>query len=312
MTETAELGVAPEAVGERLDKYLADARPDLSRSAIQRLIKDGDVLVNGRSAKASQRVAANDRLTVRVPPPQPLEAVPAPDISVDILYQDADVLVINKPAGLAVHPAHGHTDDTLVNALLAHVPDLAGIGGVQRPGIVHRLDKDTSGLLLVAKNDHAHHALQAQFKGRSVDKVYLALVEGRMATPRGRIDAPIGRDPRDRKKMAVVPDGRPAQTDFRVLETLDDTTLVEAHLLTGRTHQARVHLASIGHPIVGDRVYGRRKARPGVARQLLHAYRLAFDLPATGERVAFAAPLPQDFRQALAALGSGWLTAEPH
>ncbi|MFN8483577.1 MAG: RluA family pseudouridine synthase [Anaerolineae bacterium] len=311
MTESAELSVAPSAVGERLDKYLADARPDLSRSAIQRLIKDGDILVNGHPAKASQRVAAHDRVSVRVPPPQPLDAVPAPQIAVDILYQDADLLVINKPAGLVVHPAHGHSDDTLVNALLAHVPDLAGIGGVQRPGIVHRLDKDTSGLLLVAKNDRAQQALQAQFKGRSVDKVYLALVEGRVALPRGRIDAPIGRDPRERTKMAVVPDGRPAQTEFRVLETLDDTTLVEAHLLTGRTHQARVHLASIGHPIVGDRVYGRRKARAGVTRQLLHAYRLAFDLPATGERVEFTAPVPEDFRQALVALGSAWLTAEP-
>ncbi|MFN8496783.1 MAG: RluA family pseudouridine synthase [Anaerolineae bacterium] len=311
MTESAELSVAPGAVGERLDKYLADARPDLSRSLIQRLIKDGDILVNGRPARASQRVAAGDSVSLRIPPPQPLAAVPAPQIPVDILYQDADLLVINKPAGLVVHPAHGHSDDTLVNALLAHVPDLAGIGGVQRPGIVHRLDKDTSGLLLVAKNDHAHHALQAQFKGRRVDKVYLALVEGRLATPRGRIDAPIGRDGRERKKMAVVPDGRPAQTEFRVLETLADTTLVEAHLLTGRTHQARLHFASIGHPIVGDTVYGRRKARAGVGRQLLHAYRLAFDLPTTGERVEITAPLPDDFRQALAALGSAWLTAEP-
>ncbi len=273
---------------------------------LQKLIKDGDVLVGGQAAKPSYRVAAGYTLVVRVPPPAPLAAPPAPHIPLDIVYQDADLLVLNKPAGLVVHPAHGHTDDTLVNALLAHVPDLAGIGGVLRPGIVHRLDKDTSGLLLVAKHDQAQQALQDQFRTRAVDKVYLALVEGHLVPPRGRIDAPIGRDPRERQRMAVVPSGRPAQTEYRVLETLAETTLVEAHLLTGRTHQIRVHLASLGYPIVGDRVYGHRKQRLALDRQFLHAWRLAFNLPSTGERVHFTAPLPADLQRLLTELGSRW------
>ncbi len=310
MADSQRLTVPSDAVGLRLDKFLADALPALSRATLQRLIRDGDVRVEGRAARPSQRVAGGETVEVNVPPPVPLDVAPAPDIPLDIVYQDADLLVLNKPAGLVVHPANGHADDTLVNALLAHVPDLAGIGGVQRPGIVHRLDKDTSGLLLVAKNDVAHQALQAQFKDRRVDKAYLALVEGHISPPRGRIDAPIGRDPRDRKKMAVATGGRPAQTEYRVLETLDDTSLVEAKLLTGRTHQIRVHLASIGYPIVGDRLYGRRKARHGLGRQFLHAWRLAFDLPRSGERVTFLAPLPDDLRALLVQLGSKWVAAQ--
>lgn len=303
-----QMTVSNDAAGERLDKFLADALPHLSRAIAQRLIKDGEVTVDGRPVKPSYKVEAGDTVNVNIPPPAPAEAVPAPDIPVDILYQDADVVVINKTAGLVVHPAHGHTDDTLVNALLAHIPDLKGVGGVQRPGIVHRLDRDTSGLLLVAKHDQAQHALQAQFKARTVRKVYLALLEGQLTTPRGRIDAPIGRDPRDRKRMAVVADGRPAQTDFVVLENLVDTTLVEVDLLTGRTHQIRVHFTSLGHPVVGDRVYGRQKARPGADRQALHAWRLAFDLPGTGQRVEFTAPLPDDLRALLVSLGSRWIS----
>jgi len=310
VADSQRLTVPSDAVGLRLDKFLADALPALSRATLQRLIRDGDVRVEGRAARPSQRVAGGETVEVNVPPPVPLDVAPAPDIPLDIVYQDADLLVLNKPAGLVVHPANGHADDTLVNALLAHVPDLAGIGGVQRPGIVHRLDKDTSGLLLVAKNDVAHQALQAQFKDRRVDKAYLALVEGHISPPRGRIDAPIGRDPRDRKKMAVATGGRPAQTEYRVLETLDDTSLVEAKLLTGRTHQIRVHLASIGYPIVGDRLYGRRKARHGLGRQFLHAWRLAFDLPRSGERVTFLAPLPDDLRALLVQLGSKWVAAQ--
>ena len=306
MSDVTTLTVAATAAGERLDKYLAETLPDLSRAMLQKLIKDGDVLVQGKAAKPSYRVEAGDTVVVRVPPPAPLEAAPAPHIPLDILYQDADLLVLNKPAGLVVHPAHGHSDDTLVNALLAHVPDLAGIGGVLRPGIVHRLDKDTSGLLLVAKHDQAQQALQDQFRSRSVDKVYLALVQGHLVPPRGLIDAPIGRDPRERQRMAVVPSGRPAQTEYRVLETLAETTLVEAHLLTGRTHQIRVHLASLGYPIVGDRVYGHRKQRLALDRHFLHAWRLAFTLPSTGERVQFTAPLPADLRQVLEDLGSRW------
>ncbi|MCW5851195.1 MAG: RluA family pseudouridine synthase [Anaerolineae bacterium] len=303
--------VAAIAAGERLDKYLAEALPDLSRAMLQKLIKDGAVLVGGKPAKPSYRVEGGDTVIVRVPPPAPLEAPPAPHIPLDILYQDTDLLVLNKPAGLVVHPAHGHSDDTLVNALLAHVPDLAGIGGVLRPGIVHRLDKDTSGLLLVAKHDQAQQALQDQFRSRAVDKVYLALVEGHLTPPRGRIDAPIGRDPRERQRMAIVPTGRPAQTEYRVLETLAETTLVEAHLLTGRTHQIRVHLASLGYPIVGDRVYGHRKQHLALGRQFLHAWRLAFTLPSTGERIQFTAPLPVDLRQVLEGLGSHWQEGSP-
>ncbi len=304
------LTLPPTSVGERLDKALADALPDLSRAMLQKLIKDGEVRVAGRPVKPSYRVAGGETVEVNVPPPAPLETQPAPDIPLDIVYEDADLLVLNKPAGLVVHEAHGHIGDTLVNALLAHIPDLGGIGGVQRPGIVHRLDKDTSGLLLVAKHDRAQRALQEQFKSRTVDKVYLALVEGHLNPPRGRIDAPIGRDPRERKRMAVVPDGRPAQTEYLVLEVLPTTTLVEAHLLTGRTHQARVHFASLGYPIVGDRVYGRRKPTIPLARHFLHAYRLTFTLPSTGERVTFTAPLPPDLRAALAQLGSQWGTID--
>lgn len=305
--EVTALTVPPAATGERLDKYLADALPDLSRAMLQRLIKDGEIRVAGRPAKPSYRVSAGEVVLVTIPPPTPLEATPAPDISLDILYQDADLLVINKPAGLVVHPGHGHPDDTLVNALLAHVPDLAGIGGVQRPGIVHRLDKDTSGLLLVAKHDRAHQALQEQFKSRSVEKIYLALVEGHITPPRGLIDAPMDRDPRNRQKMAVVTDGRPAQTEYRTLETLPSVTLVEARLLTGRTHQARVHLASIGYPIVGDKVYGRRKSRIALDRHFLHAWRLGFTLPSSGQRVHFTAPLPPDLETVLVELGSLWV-----
>ena len=299
--------VPTDATGERLDKFVADALPDLSRSTVQRLIKEGEVLVGGKAAKPSYKVEPGDEVRVNIPPPAPSELSPAPEIPLDIVYQDPDLLVLNKPAGLVVHPAHGHTDDTLVNALLAHVPDIVGVGGVQRPGIVHRLDRDTSGLLLVAKHDQAQLALQAQFKERTVRKIYLALLEGQLTTPRGRIDAPIGRDPRDRKRMAVVSDGRPAQTDFVVLEALAETTLVEADLLTGRTHQIRVHFASLGHPIVGDAIYGRKKLRFGATRQALHAYRLAFNLPSTGERVEFTAPLPADLRALLLSLGSEWV-----
>ena len=309
MADFQRLTVPSDAVGLRLDKFLADALPALSRATLQRLIRDGDVRIDGRVARPSRRVVGGETIEVHVPPPVPLDVTPAPDIPLDIMYQDADLLVLNKPAGLVVHPASGHADDTLVNALLAHVPDLAGIGGVQRPGIVHRLDKDTSGLLLVAKHDAAHQALQAQFKARSVDKVYLALVEGHVSPPRGRIDAPIGRDPRDRKKMAVATSGRPAQTEYRVLEILDDVALVEVNLLTGRTHQIRVHLASIGYPIVGDRLYGRRKSRHGLGRQFLHAWRLAFNLPGSGERVTFTAPVPDDLRALLVQLGSKWTAA---
>ncbi len=293
-----------EVGGERIDKYIAAHVPEVSRAEVQRLIKDGFVTLNGAVVKPSHRVEVGDRIVIQVPPPAPVDLLPE-RIPLDVIYEDADVLVINKPAGMVVHPAAGHASGTLVNAILAHVPDLAGIGGELRPGIVHRLDKETSGLILIAKNDVSLRKLQLQFKHRLVSKIYLALVEGKLSPERGRIDMPIGRDPRERKRMAVSPrHGRPAQTDYRVLEVLGDYTLIEARPLTGRTHQIRVHLAAVGHPVVGDPVYGRRKRKLPLERQFLHAWRLSFELPSTGEPVTFTAPLPEDLRSVLAMLGS--------
>ncbi|GAB4414446.1 MAG: RluA family pseudouridine synthase [Anaerolineales bacterium] len=291
-----------ERGGVRVDKYVAEAVPDLSRAAVQRLIGEGRILVNGAVVKASYRLEPGDTISVEIPPPVDVSIAPEP-IPLDIVYEDADILVVNKPAGMVVHPAFGHASGTLVNAVLAHCPDLAGVGGELRPGIVHRLDKDTSGLIVVAKGDAALRDLQAQFKGREVQKAYLALVEGHVSPPTGLIDAPIGRDPRARKKMAVVPrGGRQAQTEYRALEFYDAHTLVEAHPLTGRTHQIRIHMAFIGHPIVGDPVYGFRKQRAKAPRLFLHAARLAFRLPSTGEWREFQAPLPDDLAAVLARL----------
>jgi 23S rRNA pseudouridine1911/1915/1917 synthase len=285
--------------GARLDRYVREHLPDLSRAAAQRLIDDGQVRVDGVVRKASYRVQAGETITVRVPPPEP--ATPrAEAIPLDILYEDGDLLVVNKPAGMVVHPAAGHTAGTLVNAILAHCPDL-NVGGVERPGVVHRLDSDTSGIIIVAKNDTALRDLQAQFKTRRVHKTYLALVEGRVQPPCGKIDAPIGRDPKHRQKMAVVTRGktRAAVTVYRMLAHLDGYTLVEAEPQTGRTHQIRVHLAFLGFPVVGDAVYGKKKNALGLTRQFLHAWKIAFTLPRDGRAVSFVAPLPADLRQAL-------------
>ncbi len=279
--------------GQRLDRYLALAVPDLSRSLIQRLIEAGHVTVGTRVPKASYHVEAGDVVTVRVPPPEPIDVRPE-NIALSIVYEDTDILVVDKPAGMVVHPAHGHHTGTLVNALLAHCPDLAGVGGAIRPGIVHRLDKDTSGLMVVAKNDAAQHALQEQFKQRHVHKSYLALTEGILPTAHGVIDAPIGRDPSHRQRMAVQTRGREARTEYRVLEYFPAHSLVSAEPITGRTHQIRIHLAYIGHPVVGDRVYGFRKQRLPLERQFLHAARLAFELPSTGKPVEFSSALPPD------------------
>jgi len=288
-----------ERGGVRVDKYVAEAVPDLSRAAVQRLIDEGRILVNGAVVKASYRLEPGDAISVEIPPPVDVSIAPEA-IPLDVVYEDADILVVNKPAGMVVHPAFGHASGTLVNAVLAHCPDLAGVGGELRPGIVHRLDKDTSGLIVVAKGDAALRDLQAQFKGREVRKAYLALVEGHVSPPTGLIDAPIGRDPRARKKMAVVPrGGREAQTEYRALEFYDAHTLVEAHPLTGRTHQIRIHMAFIGHPIVGDPVYGFRKQRAKAPRLFLHAARLGFRLPSTGEWREFQAPLPDDLAAVL-------------
>ena len=293
--------------GQRLDKHLADQIPELSRSRAQKLIKEGLVTVNGGIPKPSYRVEAGDLVVVRVPPPEPMEVKPQA-IPLDIVYEDEGVIVVNKPAGMVVHPAYGHRTGTLVNAVLAHCPDLAGVEGDPRPGIVHRLDKDTSGLIIVAKNDSARRHLQRQFKRREVNKVYLALLEGRLEPTQGVIEAPIGRDKKRRKRMAVVEGGREARTKYRVVEYLDaragkvshSYTLVEAEPKTGRTHQVRVHFASIGHPLAGDPVYGFRKQRlSGLHRQFLHAQTLGFRLPGSNEYIELTAELPDDLRGVL-------------
>lgn len=297
--------VATEA-GGRLDKWLAGQLPERSRSEIQRWIEAGLVLASSKPLKASHKIAAGAEITVIVPAPDDVAIEPEP-IPLDILYQDADLLVINKPAGMVVHPAAGNWHGTLVNAVLYHCPDLAGVGGAHRPGIVHRLDKDTSGVILVAKNDAAHRVLQAQFQARTVQKTYWALVYGLLSPAQGEIVAPIGRDPRDRKRMAVVQSGgRPAATRYETLDsyrlpaTGERLSLLACHPLTGRTHQIRVHLAYVKHPIVGDEVYcTRRKTAVRCPRMFLHAERICFQLPSTGAEVEFSAPLAGDLQAVL-------------
>ena len=290
--------------GERLDTFIARRCPELSRSHARRLIDEGLVSVNGRQAKPSERVRAGLSVSVIVPPPETVTLVPEA-IPLTIIYQDGDIIVLDKPAGLTVHPAPGHPSGTLVNALLAACPDLRGIAGTRRPGIVHRLDKDTSGLMVVAKNDRAQRALQRQLKDRDVRKTYLALVRGVPAPREGTIAAPIGRHPKNRKKMAVVADGREATTRYRVREEIagGQYSLLEVEPVTGRTHQIRVHLAAVGHPVVGDATYGRPSA--AVGRQFLHAHKLAFGMPLGGRTVEFESPLPADLREALSQLRAG-------
>ena len=288
-----------ETGGERLDVYLADRRSGLSRSRIRRLIDDGQVTVDGRPAKASTRLVVGQTVTLDLPPSSPAELRPW-DVPLTIVFEDEHLIVIDKPAGMTVHPAPGNEDRTLANAVLAHAPGIEGIGGERRPGIVHRLDKDTSGLIVVAKNERTHTRLSEQFKSREVSKVYLALVAGHPSPPEADIDAPIGRRPHDRQRMAIVSTGRPAITRYRVVTSYSRSTLVEARPRTGRTHQIRVHLSSVGHPVVGDTTYG-RPARPaeGLSRQFLHAFRLAFVHPASGETIRFTAELPNDLRSYL-------------
>jgi 23S rRNA pseudouridine1911/1915/1917 synthase len=304
MTRTLELFADHD--GERLDAFLARrCGHELSRSSAHRLIAEGQVTVNGAPSKPSHRLRHGDDVVVLVPPPQVM-TLEAEAIPLRIIYQDEDVIVVDKPPGLTVHPAAGHPRGTLVNALLTVCPELANIKGTLRPGIVHRLDKDTSGLLVVAKNEAAQASLTGQLKEREVHKVYLALVRGRVEPPQGVIDAPIARHPRRRQRMAVVEGGRAAQTRYRVRKLLHDDagvaySLVEAEPLTGRTHQIRVHFASIGHSVVGDRLYG--KASALVGRQFLHAWRLGFRLPASGGYQEFESPLPGDLKAALRTLG---------
>ncbi len=285
--------------GSRLDRFVADRLPELSRTRTREIIDAGLVAVNGRPGKASLKLEDGDIVIVTVPPEKPVALAPE-DIPLAVLYEDDDLLVIDKPAGLPVHPAPGHPGHTLVNAVLNHLPKLAREAGDLRPGIVHRLDKDTSGLILVARNRAAQANLSAQFAARSVAKTYLVLVRGILTPDRGIIEASIGRDTRNRQRMAVVDRGRAARTAYQVLHVYSGYTLAEIHPETGRTHQIRVHLNAIGYPVVGDATYG--VAAPFLSRQFLHAHRLTFRLPATGEEVTFTSPLPPDLERALAAI----------
>jgi 23S rRNA pseudouridine1911/1915/1917 synthase len=287
--------------GARLDLFVHARLPDLSRSRVHDLIRDGHIRVAGGACKPATRVRRGQEVTVEVPTPGPSAARPEP-IPLDVRYENGDLLVVNKPPGLPVHPGPGHPSGTLVNAVLARVPDLAGIGGVLRPGIVHRLDKDTSGLLVVAKNEETLRALQAAIKARAVTRRYLALVHGRVLPVAGTIEAPIARHPHHRRRMAVVSGGRHAVTRYHVREQFADAALVDVTLSTGRTHQIRVHFAHQGFPVVGDRVYGRRREAWGMRRQALHAYHLKFVHPRSGAAVEVEVPLPPDMTAALARL----------
>ncbi|MDK2888707.1 MAG: rRNA synthase [Thermoanaerobacter sp.] len=288
--------------GERLDVFLAKENPELSRSHIQKLITGQQVTVNGDPVRSSYRVKPGDEVVLRVPPPRELEVVPE-NIPLDIYYEDADVVVVNKPRGMVVHPAEGNYSGTLVNALLFHCRDLSGVNGIMRPGIVHRLDKDTSGLIMVAKNDLAHLELARQLKERRVTRRYIALAHGNFAEDRGTVDAPIGRHPRDRQRMAVVNQGgRHAVTHYRVLERFGPYTLLELRLETGRTHQIRVHMAYLGHPLVGDLKYGPSRPHFDLQGQFLHAATLGFQHPRKGEYMEFTAPLPGELQDILARL----------
>ncbi|MFP3916348.1 RluA family pseudouridine synthase [Lysinibacillus telephonicus] len=285
--------IEQENAGERIDKALSSIQEDWSRSQIASWITDGIVKVNGESVKAKYKVKEGDVIEVDVPEAEPLEVIPE-DLNLEIVYEDSDVLVVNKPKGMVVHPAPGHMTGTLVNGLMYHCKDLSGINGVLRPGIVHRIDKDTSGLLMVAKNDHAHHSLVEQLVNKTVTRKYTALVHGHIAHDKGTIDAPIARDPKDRQKQAVVDNGKHAVTHFQVTERLGNYTLVECRLETGRTHQIRVHMNYIGFPLVGDPKYGPKKTID-FGGQVLHAGVLGFIHPTSKEYLEFEVPLPDDF-----------------
>ncbi len=295
-----EYELTAEESGQRLDKYLAEKMTDLSRSRIKELVQAGEVLVNGKKSKVSYKVQKGDLIQVTVLPLEPL-ALEAENIPLDIVYEDEDVIVVNKPQGMVVHPAAGHPSHTLVNALLYHTRDLADSPEGFRPGIVHRIDKDTSGLLMVAKNAAARESLEKQLAAKSNKRQYLAIVHGNFAEEEGTIDAPIGRNPKDRKQMAVVEKGKSAVTHFKVLEQYQGYSLVECQLETGRTHQIRVHMAYIGHPLAGDPLYGPRKTLPGHG-QFLHAKTLGFEQPRTGEWLEFSVQPPEIFQQTVADL----------
>ncbi len=280
--------------GLRIDAYIALKISDITRSYCKKIIKDGNVLVNGARIKPSYSVANNDRIKVTIEDPKQTELI-AEDIDIDIVYEDEDIIVVNKKRGMVVHPSAGHENGTLVNALLFHCGSMPVIGGQMRPGIVHRIDKDTTGLLVVAKNDKAHLSLSEQIKEKSAVRKYKALVEGVIKDDGGEVDVPIGRHRTDRKKMAVVPDGRNAKTLYKVEKRFSNYTLLDVELTTGRTHQIRVHMAHIKHPVVGDRTYGFKKQKFNLEGQMLHAYELTLTHPSTGKKVTFNASLPEDF-----------------
>ena len=291
-----EFRINKDQTGTRLDHFLSAQIAHLSRARIQALIKSGCILVNHAGSKPGAKIKTGDIVSVDEPPPQPVETL-AEEIPLDVLHEDDDLIVLNKPAGMVVHPAAGNWSHTLVNALLHHCPALSGIGGERRPGIVHRLDKETSGCIVIAKNDAAHQGLAAQFAGRKVLKVYLALVSGRLKKTSGVIETSIGRHPVHRKKMAVVEGarGRAAKTSYRVVRELETASLVECTPHTGRTHQIRVHLKHLGHPLLGDKLYGGAKAGDTFPRQMLHAWKLGFFHPRNSRWMEFQSPLPPDF-----------------
>jgi len=297
MSEVVQVTVAEEQKNERIDKFVAEINSEWSRSQVQQWIKDDVVTVNGKSVKVNYKVKENDEITVTIPEPEALD-IQAEDMNLEIYYEDADVLVVNKPRGMVVHPAPGHTSGTLVNGLMHHCTDLSGINGVMRPGIVHRIDKDTSGLLMVAKNDMAHESLVNQLVAKTVTRRYKAIVHGVIPHDKGTIDAPIGRDKKERQSMTVDENGKNAVTHFQVLERFKDFTLVECRLETGRTHQIRVHMKYIGYPLAGDPKYGPKKTLD-MNGQALHAGILGFDHPRTGEYIQFEAPIPELFEDAL-------------
>ncbi|MES1047942.1 RluA family pseudouridine synthase [Bacillus thuringiensis] len=297
MSEVVQVTVAAEQKNERIDKFVAGINNEWSRTQVQQWIKDDVVTVNGKAVKGNYKVKEEDEITVTIPEPEELDIQPE-DLNLEIYYEDADVLVVNKPRGMVVHPAPGHTSGTLVNGLMHHCTDLSGINGVMRPGIVHRIDKDTSGLLMVAKNDKAHESLVNQLVAKTVTRRYKAIVHGVIPHDKGTIDAPIARDKKERQSMTVDENGKNAVTHFQVLERFKDFTLVECRLETGRTHQIRVHMKYIGYPLAGDPKYGPKKTLD-MNGQALHAGILGFDHPRTGEYIQFEAPIPEVFEDVL-------------
>lgn len=308
--EVREFNIEPYEAGKRFDSFLSEKIEGCSRTYIQKLIDKGHCKVNGKNAKSNLKLRAGDQIQAIIPDPVPLEILPQ-NIELDIVYEDNDIVIINKPQGMVVHPAHGNYSGTVVNALLSHCGSLSdcnsltGINGVMRPGIVHRIDKDTSGIIVIAKTNEAHLVLSEQFKEHTITRRYTALLEGRLKNDNGRVETLIGRNPKERKQMAVVSiNGKKAVTNYRVLERFENHTLIEAVLETGRTHQIRVHMAYLGHPVVGDTVYGYKKQHMGTNGQLLHARVLGFIHPRSKEYVEFEAPLPDYFEKILKALRS--------